>query len=198
MSQAGHCLASPPPAHLFDPRLSKRHWQEPGKATPLFQLAERGGDGFLSANDSCTHPTVRKCKAESQSSNKPQASCPLVGAHSWSSEAPPGERWPPMRSRRRRALLCGVCVRLQGFAVPMQRVLVWGSGTTGPPWEQPGSLDSLPHSLVPLVPPTPGPFSTLVQEQLLLFPGFCTRSCRPACRAGYHVTPPGFIPMQDR
>lgn len=33
-------------------------------------------------------PLVRKCRTESKTSNKPQASCPLVCTHTWSSEAP--------------------------------------------------------------------------------------------------------------
>lgn len=114
-----------PPQRPSGPGLSKRHWQEPGKATPLFQLAERMG-GEMGSGLQVIHaplpppptltlnPHLRKCKAEPQTSHPPQARCPLVCTHTCGVQRHPGKRWPRARSCRVRCFVPGrgVCIPL--------------------------------------------------------------------------------------
>lgn len=135
---------------------------------------------------SSPRPPLRKCKAEPQTSNQPQASCPLVCTHTWGSETP-GE------AAARGALLpmCSVpwsLCPIVGFAVRKPGALCSGFGD-GATWEQPGALDSppcssLPHPSFPLCPP-----------RSLLSVALRTAVTLPGCGAAVQACGVGIMPL---
>lgn len=155
-------------------------------------------------DDSCPPPTppgplpprpaLSKFKTKYKTSNKPQASYPLVWAHTWEFGEPLERGCPgaaPSGLWISSSLLWGSVLCLGG--------LHFGGGLTrlalmqlAPPADLPATR---PHAAPHQVPSQPSSENSFCSVSRPLNAGAVVPG--PAARA-YRVTPPGFIPMQDR
>lgn len=197
------CLESPPglpPHHPFDPRLSKRHWQEPGKATPLFQLAERGEMGSRLQVTHAPTPPLESAKPNPKPATNHKQAAPL-SVHTLGVQRRSGREGAHDAFLLTCFVLRSLCpvggVCCSDAASAGLGLGDWATlGTARFIGQPPTQFAPLGSPLPPSLPQVPSPHCS--KNSFYCFLDSECGAAVPACRAGYHVTPPGFIPMQDR